>query len=313
MIHYGPFKFILWLTLMPLTAPPTVFTPPGIPTPAAPGAVFNPPGIPTPSAPCRVYFPPVRGGGDDSMTIGGTLTSDGSTPLVFPDLIYAGEYNGYPIWTASGEIDTLFTPALYWDSGYWTLRSDSPYCYWETSSVTQYPQNLDWSGAAVTGCTGTPVFTFDNIESVPAFGELVINGGTTGQVMTIGGRAYTLTNTASPTAPDTIYCPSAGMTKAINIAAALNGTADSTVVAPGTAANAAVAAAAVGFSVELTARTAGAAGNSIATSITAGAPGAAFPNATLHGGADASIAPPPTIHTPPGIPAPSAPPSIFTP
>lgn len=72
------------------------------------------------------------GGGGSVATVSGSLTSDGSTPLVFPELVYSGELGGKPSWSDSGDWDTAES-GLAWFEGTWRL--------------TQYPFVGGWESA----------------------------------------------------------------------------------------------------------------------------------------------------------------------
>lgn len=82
------------------SAPAGIYTPPSAGSPpAAAGAVFTPPSAGSePEVPRAVFVPPARA----AIVVSGVLTRDGATPLVFPVLLRAPDFNGRAAWTNTG-------------------------------------------------------------------------------------------------------------------------------------------------------------------------------------------------------------------
>lgn len=126
--------------------------------------------------------------------------------------------------------------------------------------------------------------------AVAAQGVLTFTGtGTQGDTITVGSRTYELRGTFDSDEDEIIIGGTAAETAA-NVALAINSGASGGIVGAGTLAHATVTAQANGAAVVITARTAGVAGNSIATTETSGA--ASFATVTLTGGAAAVGTPP---------------------
>lgn len=97
------------------------------------------------------------------MTVTGTLTSNGSTPVTFPTLYYAGIYDGRPSYTddASIVLSGTNTHVAAFDlpaADNWTLLQRSPAAAWISIDLELTVNEAgSWtpSGAA----TGTPVIT----------------------------------------------------------------------------------------------------------------------------------------------------------
>jgi flagellar hook protein FlgE len=138
----------------------------------------------------------------------------------------------------------------------------------------------------------TITFNFTKTSAAtPATGTLTATGNATaGDTVTIGGTTYTLVATLTTT-PDEVLISSAAKGAAAatlaNLAAAINGQGVGTTCSTGTVANASVTATSGTSTLSLTAKNAGSAGDSIATTLSLGGSstfGASFGAATLTGG-----------------------------
>lgn len=92
------------------------------------------------------------------LEVTGPLTSNGTTPVTFPTLVYAGDLNGKPCYSDNG-LQTGNTHALYWISdggGAWVLAQLSPSCAWTSASDVATP-DLATGWTALGTATGTPV------------------------------------------------------------------------------------------------------------------------------------------------------------
>ena len=103
----------------------------------------------------------VRGGAISAIDaypdieVTGTLTSDGSTPVTFPTLVFAGFYGGKPVYTDNG-LTTGMTHALSWETAVWVLAQVSPVAAWTSASAVATP-DLATGWTPVGSATGTPV------------------------------------------------------------------------------------------------------------------------------------------------------------
>ena len=85
------------------------------------------------------------------MLVTGTLTSDGSTPVTFPPLVYNGTVNGKPQYHAAGD-----THYVNWTvEGEWYLQVDGGALWFSTDNVATPDLVTTWS--ADSPATGTPV------------------------------------------------------------------------------------------------------------------------------------------------------------
>lgn len=92
-----------------------------------------------------------------SMAVTGSLT-DGTDPVVFPTLIYAGLQNGKPFYTDTGDLVTYDYLCGYdtTGSGGWVLRKDDFVAgFWASGSDTDTP-DLATGWTAAGAATGTP-------------------------------------------------------------------------------------------------------------------------------------------------------------
>jgi len=98
-----------------------------------------------------------------SLAVTGTLTSDGTTPVVFPTLVFAGMRNGKPEYSSTG-IGGGAQPyvAVYSQVGHpaqgWNLYQLTPYAAWFASSIAALP-NLASGWTNLGNATGTPAIT----------------------------------------------------------------------------------------------------------------------------------------------------------
>lgn len=98
-----------------------------------------------------------------SLSVTGTLTSDGSTPVVFPTLVFAGIRNGNPEYSSTG-IGGGAQPyvAVYSDPGNpmqgWYLYQLTPYTAWFSTSIAALPQLASGWGP-LGNATGIPIIT----------------------------------------------------------------------------------------------------------------------------------------------------------
>lgn len=150
------------------TAPPAIgggYTP-GSPT--APRAIQGNHTPGTPTAP-----PPVRTSWARTIRVTGTLTTDGVTPLVFPDLLPAGEREGLPCWTDTGEHPDTGSGNDYELSkqfGSWLLRKINGGTVFGFSDNNEYTDPLAvpvWIPIEFTE-TGTPVLSYIPPAAPPA-------------------------------------------------------------------------------------------------------------------------------------------------
>lgn len=91
-----------------------------------------------------------------NLVVTGSLTSNGTTPAVFPTQIYAGEYNGRNYYSNTGTLIGV-THNIFWslDDTAWVLEQVSPYAAWiSTSDVTTPDLATGWT--PVSPATGTP-------------------------------------------------------------------------------------------------------------------------------------------------------------
>jgi hypothetical protein len=92
-----------------------------------------------------------------AMDIAGTLTSNGSTPVTFPDLQFAGFYGDKPVYTNNGLTSGL-THSVSWETAVWVLVQLSPVAAWTSASAVATP-DLATGWTALGTATGTPVVT----------------------------------------------------------------------------------------------------------------------------------------------------------
>lgn len=95
----------------------------------------------------------------EDITVTGTLTSDGSTPVVFPTLYKAPDSNGKEAFSEDGG-DILDSPewAIFWDGGTkWKAQNGTTDAVWENSSTSATVPLTGW--VAVSPATGTPTLT----------------------------------------------------------------------------------------------------------------------------------------------------------
>jgi hypothetical protein len=89
-----------------------------------------------------------------SMWITGELT-DGSDPVIFPEMLYVGLVNGRPYYSDTGEDDSFVT--LLWDDA-WLLNFDGSSNMWlSTEDVARPDLVTTWTPGG--DATGTPVVT----------------------------------------------------------------------------------------------------------------------------------------------------------
>lgn len=89
------------------------------------------------------------------IEVTGTLTSNGTTPVTFPILQFAGFFDGKPVYSDNG-LTTGHTHILYWYVSAWLLIQISPSCGWNSSSAVATPDLASgWTPLGI--ATGTPV------------------------------------------------------------------------------------------------------------------------------------------------------------
>jgi hypothetical protein len=105
-------------------------------------------------------------GAGDTITVSGTLTSNGVTPLVFPALVRAPDQNGKAAYSDTGTWDfenTLFY--LEWQTigevGRWSLYALTSGAQWVSASDVATPNAAEnWTALGTE--TGTPVLTLND-------------------------------------------------------------------------------------------------------------------------------------------------------
>jgi len=99
----------------------------------------------------------VTSGDKRVMIVTGSLTSNGSTAVTFPPLIYAGQENGKPAYTESA-LDTESSEIyVFWDAEKWTLKHSGSTRWQSTQNVVSPDLVTTWT--AVSPATGTPTVT----------------------------------------------------------------------------------------------------------------------------------------------------------
>lgn len=91
------------------------------------------------------------------MDVTGSFTSNGSTPVTFPHLLFAGFYGGKPVYTNNGLV-TGFTHSMSWESTVWLLGQVSPPCAWISASAVATP-DLATGWIPLGSATGTPTIS----------------------------------------------------------------------------------------------------------------------------------------------------------
>jgi hypothetical protein len=90
------------------------------------------------------------------MVIGGTLTSDGSTPFVFGDLLYAGTLNGKAKYSIDPSDPFQLQRTARWNGTDWILGGTSP--MWASADAVATPDLVTtWVATGI--ATGTPTVT----------------------------------------------------------------------------------------------------------------------------------------------------------
>ena len=93
----------------------------------------------------------------DEISVTGTLTSNGTTSVTFPALLYAGIANTKPVFSDTGDFSGA--KVLFWDVSVtphrWSLSQISPAANWFSSSDTATP-DLASGWTAESPATGTP-------------------------------------------------------------------------------------------------------------------------------------------------------------
>jgi len=108
-----------------------------------------------------VLFPGVDPNVSTSLAVSGALTSDGTTPLVVPDMPYAGSLGGKQSYSDNGlapaDEQTNF---VYWSVGFegWIFVVGA--FQWTSTSLASSPIGIE-NWAAQGANTGMPVFTGD--------------------------------------------------------------------------------------------------------------------------------------------------------
>lgn len=111
------------------------------------------------------------------ITVSGTLTSDGSTPVVFPALLFSGAYQEGPSWTDTGNTpvgDNYDYLCCYPTGVGWTLSKysgETLVAIWVSSADVTTPDQVPtgaWNGTTnptawkpTSPATGTPVIAID--------------------------------------------------------------------------------------------------------------------------------------------------------
>lgn len=92
-----------------------------------------------------------------AITVTGTLTSDGTTPVVFPTLYYAGLSSGAPAYTDTGT--QLTKQYVVWkNGGMWYLFDIATDANWQSGVEALTPEAVTgW--APIAPATGTPIIT----------------------------------------------------------------------------------------------------------------------------------------------------------
>lgn len=116
-----------------------------------------------------------------TVNVSGTMTTDGSTPLTFPQLQYCEEVNGRPAWSSTGDyspsLSVVGYTLLFWDGFFWILMkvtSVGVFVGFQSNEDVATPDDaVTWepSGAA----TGTPVFTLSEPFTTPATSIFMID------------------------------------------------------------------------------------------------------------------------------------------
>ena len=129
------------------------------------------------------------GHGTDFLTITGTLTSDGSSPVVFPDLYYDSGANKWSD-NVGGTADYQITGS----SGAWSMTSVLDVATWTSSDAVARPDLVTtWTPTAP--ATGTPVVALDvsvnpslTIHDAEAIVSASHHGATVRLSVSISGR-----------------------------------------------------------------------------------------------------------------------------
>lgn len=112
-----------------------------------------------------------------TATVTGTLTSDGSTPVEFVDMIYVGEESGKMAFTDTGDLPGIGgNYKVYNDSTQWSLEAVSEAAYWNSSATVERPDEIPTGAWHATNnpdawkpqgtATGTPVVTIAQTAGV---------------------------------------------------------------------------------------------------------------------------------------------------
>lgn len=176
---YACYLLALHLAFAMPSAPPVIFSPPGVPSPSAPGAVHAvasatpaTPGAvhiapsPSPATPAVIHAPPLAVGGAYQVLIGGDLTPLDAVGLV---LRPAGLVAGRPAYSTTGSANLSGAGAIIQWAEFdnkWVFAwaaNDTPsfpgtdYGIWESAENVATPELVTAWTPAETGVLGSPV------------------------------------------------------------------------------------------------------------------------------------------------------------
>lgn len=101
-----------------------------------------------------------------SIQISGTLTSDGTTAVTFPEMAYSGDSGGKPAYASGSKSCQYIEPE-------WILTSESPAAQWKSSEDVATPDLVtSWTPQTTPGvgtATGSPNITRTAPDSAPPF------------------------------------------------------------------------------------------------------------------------------------------------
>jgi hypothetical protein len=155
---------------MPPTAPGDLIDSGTPATPEEPGDLVAAGGVPTPDEPLGLIVS--RG---DGLSITGTLT-DGTNPLIMPDLLPVPDFSGRRAWSESGlpVTDEESGSSVYWSGGIWQISytdGENLTEWWSIGDAPSPAEVEEWDPRG--SATGQPVVT---LEGATAAAELIDSG-----------------------------------------------------------------------------------------------------------------------------------------
>lgn len=116
-----------------------------------------------------------------TVDVSGTMTTNGTTPLTFPQLLYCGEVNGRPAWSSTGEYSPGSTVVgytlLYWSGLWWFLSKVVGLgltAGFQSNEDESTPDTVSaWAPSSTE--TGSPVLLMGDLFTTPATSVFMID------------------------------------------------------------------------------------------------------------------------------------------